>query len=138
MVSVLGNERGATTGRGRSVGFLDIPWLLYAIRINHPKYIALTRFDMLSGITEIPVVTEYKFKNQILPPGKIPPSWELDEVEVVKEIWPCWQENITGRQREEDLPMAARDFVRRLEGHLKVPILFVGTGPKREAVIVRL
>ena len=134
---VLGNERGATTGRGRSVGFLDIPWLLYAIRINHPKYIALTRFDMLSGITEIPVVTEYKFKNQILLPGKIPPSWELDKVEVVKEIWPCWKENIAGRQREEDLPEAARDFLRRLEGHLKVPILLVGTGPKRDAVVVR-
>jgi len=53
---VLGDERGATTGRGRSLGFLDIPWLLYAIRINGPKYIALTRFDMLSGIKSIPVV----------------------------------------------------------------------------------
>jgi adenylosuccinate synthase len=62
---VLGDERGATTGRGRSVGFLDIPWLQYVVRVTKPKYMALTRFDMLSGVKEIPVVVNYEFKGEI-------------------------------------------------------------------------
>ena len=134
---VLGDERGATTGRGRSLGFLDIPWLQYAIRINGPKWLALTRFDMLSGIKSIQVVVGYKYKGEVLPPGKIPASWQMDEVEVIKEIWPCFEENIFGINEESKLPQSAKDFLLRLENLLGVKILLVGTGPGREAMVVR-
>ncbi len=134
---VLGDERGATTGRGRSVGFLDIPWLQYAIRINGPKYIALTRFDMLSGLKSIPVVLGYKYKGEILPPGKLPAAWELSSVEIIKEDWPCFEESIFGINDESKLPPSAKEFLSRLEKHLGVPVLLVGTGPGREAMVVR-
>ncbi len=134
---VLGDERGATTGRGRSVGFLDIPWLLYAIRINHPKFIALTRFDMLSGLKSVPVVTGYKYQGQILPPGKLPPTWQLEEIEILKEDWPCWEEDISGCQDERDLPDSARSFLKLLEEKIGVPILLTGTGPERDAIVIR-
>lgn len=134
---VLGDERGATTGRGRSIGFLDIPWLLYAIRINNPKFIALTRFDMLSKIKSIPVVVSYKLDGEILPDGKLPPSWALSKVETIKDDWLCFEHDISGISDFNNLPQSAQDFIIRLEKRLGVPILLIGTGPGREAIIVR-
>ncbi len=134
---VLGDERGATTGRGRSLGFLDIPWLHYAIRVNGPKWLALTRFDMLSGIKTIPVVVGYKLKGKLLRPGQMPPPWELADVKPVFEQWPGWPQNIGGIDQEPNLPKAARNFLSRLEKRLKTPILLVGTGPARNAIVVR-
>jgi len=135
---VLGDERGATTGRGRSVGFIDIPWLLYAIRINGPKWLALTRFDMLSSVKTIPVVVGYRLNGKLLAPGQLPPPWDMEKVKPVFENWPGWQENIYGVESEKKLPQAARNFLSRLEKHLKTHILLVGTGPGRQDIIVRL
>lgn len=134
---VLGDERGATTGRGRSVGFLDIPWLRYAVRINGPKWLALTRFDMLSGIKTIPVVVGYRLNGKLLAPGQLPPPWDMHKVRPVFEQWPGFSEDIFGINRDGDLPRAARAFLKRLEKHLKTPILLVGTGPGRQDIIVR-
>ncbi len=135
---VLGDERGATTGRGRSLGFLDIPWLHYAIRINKPKYLALTRFDMLSGVKAMPVLTAYKFMGDILPKGKLPPVWHMDKIEPVFEQWQCFAEDIGGTSQADDFPVGAKNFIARLEKELGVPILLVGTGPGREAMVVRV
>ncbi len=134
---VLGDERGATTGRGRSVGFIDIPWLQYATRINGPKWIALTRFDMLSGLPSIPVVMGYKFRGQILAAGQLPSARQLSEVEPILEAWACWPENIYGYSSWEDLPQGAKDFLNKLEEKVGVPILLVGTGPERSAVVIK-
>jgi adenylosuccinate synthase len=134
---VLGDERGATTGRGRSVGFIDIPWLLYAIRINGPKWLALTRFDMLSGVKTIPVVVGYRLNGKLLAPGQLPPPWDMGKVKPVFENWAGWKENIYGICRGADLPKAANNFLSRLEKHLRTPILLVGTGPGREDIVVR-
>ncbi len=134
---VLGDERGATTGRGRSVGFVDIPWLTYAIRVNGPKWLALTRFDMLSGVKKVPVVVGYRLKGKLLDPGQLPPPWDMDKVKPVFEQWPGWSENIFGINRTSNLPKSARDFLKRLEKYLQTPILLVGTGPERNAIIVR-
>jgi adenylosuccinate synthase len=134
---VLGDERGATTGRGRSVGFIDIPWLIYAIRINGPSFLALTRFDMLSSVKTIPVVVGYKLNGKLLAPGQLPPPWEMGKVKPVFEQWPGWEENIYGVNRGVDLPQPAKSFLSRLEKYLRVPILLVGTGPGREDVVVR-
>lgn len=134
---VLGDERGATTGRGRSVGLLDIPWLCYAARINRPSYFALTRFDMLSGVESVPVVVGYKYEGGMLPPGKIPPPWKFDKIETVIETWEGFKEDIGGINNQADLPKTAQKFLAELEKHLKVPILLVGTGPERDAIVVR-
>lgn len=134
---VLGDERGATTGRGRSVGYIDIPWLIYAIRINGPKWIALTRFDMLSGVKKLPVVVGYKLNGKILAPGQLPPPWDMDKVVPIFEQWPGWDENIYGVNNQSGLPKSAKAFLQRLEKHIGVPILLVGTGPGREDIVVR-
>ena len=134
---VLGDERGATTGRGRSVGFIDIPWLAYAIRINGPKWLALTRFDMLSSVKTIPVVVGYKLNGKLLSPGQLPPPWDMEKVKPVFENWTGWNENIFGVNRGANLPQPAKLFLSRLEKHLKTQILLVGTGPGREDIVVR-
>lgn len=134
---VLGDERGATTGRGRSVGFLDIPWLQYVARVTKPKYIALTRFDMLSGVKEIPVVVNYELDGKKLPPGSLPPAWKLGDVKPVFENWECFAENIFGYNNFEKLPASAQQFIERIEKLVGVPILLIGTGPGREAMVVK-
>ncbi len=134
---VLGDERGATTGRGRSVGYIDVPWLQYAARINGPKWLALTRFDMLSGLRSIPVVTGYRFEDKVLAPGQMPPTRALNKVEPITEAWPCWPENIYGCASWGDLPPAAQDFLKKLEQLAGVPILLVGTGPERSAIVIK-
>lgn len=134
---VLGDERGATTGRGRSVGFIDIPWLTYAIRINGPKWLALTRFDMLSGVKTVPVVVGYRLNGKLLAKGQLPPPWDMEKVKPVFENWPGWNENIFGISAEGGLPKKAKNFLKRLEEHLKTPILLVGTGPGRQDIVIR-
>ncbi len=134
---VLGDERGATTGRGRSLGFLDIPWLAYAVRINGPKYLALTRFDMLSGIKKVPVVVGYKLDGEIMETGQVPPPWRISEIEPVIEIWQGFQENIYGISNFADLPTNAQNFIHKIESLVGVPIMFIGTGPERDAIIVK-
>lgn len=134
---VLGDERGATTGRGRSVGFLDIPWLAYAIRVNGPKWLALTRFDMLSKVKIIPVVVGYKLDGKILELGQLPAPWDMEKIEPVFEQWEGFEQDISGISDAEKLPQKAKNFILKIEKHLNTPILLVGTGPGREAIVVR-
>lgn len=133
---VLGDERGATTGRGRSVGFLDIPWMQYSVRINGPKYIALTRFDMLSGVKKVPVVVGYKLDGAMLKKGQVPPPWRINDIEVVMEEWKGFEENICGISQWNDLPKNAQQFIKKIEKLVGVPLLLIGTGPERNAVVV--
>lgn len=133
---VLGDERGATTGRGRSIGNLDIPWIQYGVRVNGPKWLSLTRFDMLSGLKSIPVVVGYKLNGKTLRPGEMPSPAGLGKVEPIMEEWPCWEENIYGMDDFEKLPQSAKDFLARLEKAIGIPILLAGTGAERDAVVM--
>ncbi|MBI5037171.1 MAG: adenylosuccinate synthetase [Candidatus Kerfeldbacteria bacterium] len=134
---VLGYELGATTGRGRSVGFMDLMWLHYVIRINGPQYFALTRFDMLSGIKKIPVVIGYLLDDKQLSPGMMPDTDSLSRIRPVYEFWEGWDQDITGITDWNKLPAAAKRYIWKLEKRLGVPILLIGTGPERDAIIIR-
>jgi adenylosuccinate synthase len=133
---VLGDERGATTGRGRSIGYLDIPWIQYGVRVNGPKWLALTRFDMLSGLKSIPVVVGYKLDGKLLKPGEMPNPSQLLKVETVVEEWPCWEEDIYGITDFGNLPATAQEFLKKLAAAIGVPILLAGTGAERDAVVM--
>lgn len=134
---VLGDERGATTGRGRSLGFLDIPWLRYATRINGPKYLALTRFDMLSGIKQVSVVVGYKLDGKLMEKGQVPPPWRINELEPMMETWEGFTENIYGISEFDNLPANAQNFIAKIEQLVGIPILLIGTGPQRDAMVVK-
>jgi adenylosuccinate synthase len=121
-----GKEFGATTGRPRKCGWLDIPALKYAIQVGDVDEIALTKLDILSGRKEIPVCTAYKYKGDLL--NDYPSDTQiLNEVEPVFEMWPGWQD---ARRAEDWQP-----FVERLEGEVDRQVVLVGCGPDRSDIL---
>ncbi len=115
-----GHEFGATTGRPRRCGWLDLEVLTEAIRINGCDGIVLTKLDVLSGLDEIPVAL-----------GRD------DNGELVYETLPGWQEDITGARSMSDLPKAAADYVRFIDEKIKPlrsTISQVSVGPGRAQI----
>lgn len=125
----VGAEFGATTGRPRRCGWIDIPALRMAVRANGLTSIALTKLDVLSGLEEVCVGTHYRVDGQ---EHSEPPFDAYAEAEVVYERLPGWSEDITGCRSRDALPAAARTYIERLEALLECPISIVSVGPDRE------
>ena len=130
-----GGEFGTTTGRARRTGWLDIPALRYASRINGLTSLAITKLDVLTGFDKIKVCTAYSgpddaaftdfpYHQSVLHHAK-GEYIELDG----------WSEDITECREPSDLPQAARDYLDFIADAVKVPIVLVGVGPGREQII---
>lgn len=131
-----GKEFGATTGRPRRCGWLDLVALRYAQMINGFTELALTKLDVLSGFSELPVATAYRCEGTLV--EQFPPRVELlERCEPVYERLPGWEEELKGCRRLEDLPKAARAYIDFIEGHLRVPVTLVSLGPEPGASILR-
>jgi len=131
-----GGEYGATTGRPRRCGWLDLVVIGYACRLNSVSSIALTKLDVLSGEATIPVCVAYEVDGRRL--DTQPADAELlARVTPVYEHLPGWQEDISGIDRFADLPAAAQAYVRFVEERTGVRVGYIGTGPGRESTIVR-
>ncbi|MDD9942348.1 MAG: adenylosuccinate synthase [Myxococcales bacterium] len=128
-----GSEFGATTGRPRRCGWLDLPALRHAVRINGLSGIALTKIDVLTGLDEIKVCTGYRFDGKVL---DVPPFDDLDEVEPVYASLPGWTEPLDACRRFEDLPERVREYVHYIEQAIECPAWLVSVGPDREQTIV--
>ncbi len=131
-----GHEYGATTGRPRRCGWLDIVALRHAVRVNGMTHIALTKLDVLGGEKEIRVCTAYGID------GKDQAEFttntrKLAQAEPRYEAFPGWDEDISGCRHFEELPAAARDYVRVIEEMTGVPVVLIGVGPGREETISR-
>lgn len=132
----VGGEYGATTGRPRRCGWLDVVALRYALDLNGADGLVLTKLDGLSGLDRVPVVVAYRIggeRHTEYPAA----AATLDGLEVELEDRPGWTEDITGVRRFEDLPTAAQNYVEFVEEALGVPIVMVSIGPDREQVIPR-
>jgi adenylosuccinate synthase len=131
-----GGEFGATTGRPRRCGWLDLVILRESVRLNGPTDIALTKMDVLGGLDELKLCTSYTYKGQQI---TYPPQEEnsLARVEPIYESMPGWKEDISGCSSFEALPEAARNYVLRVEELLGVPISLVSVGPDRDQTIRR-
>lgn len=121
-----GGEYGATTGRPRLCGWLDIPALKYAIKVGDVDEIALTKTDILNGRKTIPVCIGYKYLNCDVSYDYYTDTGMLEQVEAVYERWPGW-DDIDG----------VEPFIQRLEKELGVPVTMIGNGPNRADLIVR-
>jgi len=130
-----GGEWGTTTGRPRRVGWLDLVALRYASRINSLTALCVTKLDVLSGQDRILVATSYRsaegaeldtfpYHQSVLHRAK--PMWE--------EL-PGWSEPLGDIRSEEDLPAAARDYLKFIADVVGVPVVLVGVGPGREQTI---
>ncbi len=116
-----GNEFGATTGRPRRCGWLDLPLLKRSMIINGFNYIALSKLSCLSGFGRIKVAVKYDEKNQ----------------PVYKEL-PGWAEPVEGITELDQLPPNARKYVDFIEEALNVPIGMISTGPDRKHIIFKI
>jgi adenylosuccinate synthase len=130
-----GGEYGAVTGRPRRCGWLDIPALRLAVRVNGLSGLALTKLDVLSGIRPLQVCVGYKLG------GKVVDELPLDEtdimtVEPVYEVADGWSEDTRQIRDLDDLPTGAKKYLARIETLLGVPIYLVSVGPGRAETIV--
>ena len=131
-----GGEFGATTGRPRRCGWLDMMALRYAVMVNGMDILALTKLDVLSGMDELKVCVAYEMDGNPVP--AFPNSaYDLERVSPVYESFAPWQEDISRCRSFEELPSAARDYVNYIERVSGVRIGLVGVGPGREDTIYR-
>jgi len=129
-----GREMGATTGRPRRCGWLDGVALRYAVEVNGVDSLVVTKLDVLDSFETIPVCTSYVIEDRQTKSFPRTAS-ELGAAEPVYEELPGWQESIRDVRRPEDLPAAARAYIRRIEELAGVPVAAVSVGAAAHAVV---
>lgn len=129
-----GHEFGATTGRPRRCGWLDLVALKYSVMINGVTQLIMTKGDVLSSFETIKVATAYKINGVETEefPFELP-----DDIEVVYTELPGWKEDLTGMKSEDEFPEELNNYIDYLEKELEVPIKIISVGPDREQTIVR-
>ena len=131
-----GEEWGATTGRKRRCGWLDLPALKYAVRVNGITNLSLMKLDVLSYMKEIPICVAYKLNGKTVHDYPIHSS-ELTSYKPVYETLPGWKEDISFIKKFEDLPKAAQNYVAFIQKESGVPVDMISVGSSRSATIWR-
>ena len=125
-----GGEFGATTGRPRRCGWLDLVVLREMVRLCDPTTMALTKLDVLTGLKDLKVCVAYEYEGKVM---QYPPQTPrgLDNVKPVFEVLPGWEEDLTGCTSWEQLPENCRKYIERIEEILGVKAGFISVGPDR-------
>nr|KXH70492.1 MAG: adenylosuccinate synthetase [Candidatus Thorarchaeota archaeon SMTZ1-83] len=130
-----GNEFGATTGRPRRCGYLDLVVLNHSCWLNGVDHLAITKLDVLDTLGKIRVCTHYEFEGEIL--HNVPVSTEIAErCRPVYEDLDGWSERTSGIKRYDELPDKAKEYLSFVSNGVGVPITIIGTGPGRSDAIV--
>ena len=130
-----GHEFGATTGRPRRCGWFDAVALRTAVNINSLSGICLTKLDVLDGLEAIQICIGYACKDGKPVPNPVD-SDDYDGLHPVYEEVPGWSESTLGAKTLEELPQAARDYIKKIEEVVGAPIDIISTGPDRVETIV--
>ena len=130
-----GGEFGATTGRPRRCGWLDLVQLRYACRVNGVTQLAMMKADVLSGFDEIPVCHSYQYEGATT--HNLPYGIEPDEVTPDYKNHGGWQEDLTGATLESALPESLTSYIAMVEKEMATPISIVSVGPDRAQTIER-
>lgn len=131
-----GHEYGATTGRPRRCGWLDLPALKYAIMINGVTQLFMMKADVLSILDEIKVCTKYKLADGT-ETEEMPFQLMDEEIEPVYETLEGWKSDLTSIKSYDDFPEALKAYVKYIEEATGVPIKIVSVGPDRTQTILR-
>jgi adenylosuccinate synthase len=131
-----GKEYGVTTGRPRRIGWLDLPQLRHAIRVNGLTHLCMTKLDTLASVHPIKVCVAYKLGKKRITEFPASRQEQLD-VEPIYESYPGFSDKLGGARKFSDLPVTARDYVLDIEKRLGVPIAIVSVGQSREQTIIR-
>ncbi len=128
------DEFGTTTGRPRRVGWLDGVLLRYAVRVNGLTELAITKLDVLSGLSSIKIASAYHKDGQRCADLPLGPA-DLSPFQAEYEELPGWQADIRSARTWADLPGEAQAYIRRIEAIAGVPIRLISVGPEREEVV---
>lgn len=130
-----GNEFGATTGRPRRCGWLDLPALKYAIMLNGVTKLIMTKADVLSILSEVKVCTSYLMNGREI--DYFPYEIVNEKVEPIYKSFPSWQEDLKLVDSFENMPQSLKNYIDFLETDLNVPIVVVSVGPDRKQTLVK-
>ena len=130
-----GSEFGATTGRKRRCGWLDIVLLKNAVCLNGLTGLVITKLDILDDLESIKICTGYEYKGEIL--NDFPTSLKvLAECKPIYETLPGWSEDITKIRKMENLPKNTKNYLNRISELTETPIHIVSLGPERNETII--
>jgi len=132
----VGNEFGATTGRARRCGWIDLPALRYAININGVTQLMMMKSDVLSGIDKIKVCTHYEFNESGTRIDYLPFEDNNNLKPIYKEL-KGWDMNLMDLKNLSDAPSEVHEYISYLENELNVPIKIISVGPDRKQTFFR-
>ena len=130
----IGHEFGATTGRPRRCGWIDLPALKYAILLNGVSEMVMTKADVLSGFDTIYACTHYQYNGETI--DYMPYDINALTATPVLEAIPGWNEDLTGIRAESEIPTKLQNYIAYLEKHLEVPVRYLSVGPDREQTLI--
>ena len=134
-IGKVGNEFGATTGRKRRCGWIDIPALKYAIAINGVTKLMMMKADVLSNLENIQVCTHYNYNGELI--DYLPFDASEDTIEPVYKELAAWKEDLTQLSSIDDAPSQLIYYIDFLEKELETPIVVVSVGPDRTQTLNR-
>ena len=132
----IGNEYGATTGRDRRCGWLDLVALKYSIIINGVTELNMMKSDVLSGFNTIKVCTAYSIDG--IETRTLPFDLNSENIKPIYKSFKGWTEDISKISKDSDLPIELQDYVSFIEEFVEVPIKLISVGPDRSETIYRI
>ncbi len=132
-----GHEYGATTGRPRRTGWLDLVSLKHATMINGINNLVITKLDVLSGIPTLKVATQYRTEDNKVIDYFTSSTTKLYDYEPIYQELPGWEEDISHARSYDELPQNAKNYIEFIEKYLGINVYLVSVGPERTQNIIR-
>ena len=134
-IAKTGNEFGATTGRPRRCGWLDLVALKYAVQVNGVTQLMMMKGDVLSGIDTLKICTQYEYRGKLI--SHLHFSLDEEYIDPKYIEMAGWQEDITNCTSYDELPSQLKEYVTFIENFLETPLRLVSVGPDRKQTIFR-
>ena len=134
-IAKVGHEFGATTGRPRRCGWLDLVALKYSVQINGVTQLMMMKGDVLSGIETLKICTKYEYHGELI--SHLPFSLDKEHINPKYIEMEGWQEDITNCKSYDELPCQLKEYVSFIENFLETPVGLVSVGPDRKQTIFR-
>lgn len=130
-----GQEFGATTGRPRRCGWIDLVALKYAVQLNGINELAITKLDVLNDLEEIKLCTAYNIEGEETTAFPLDP-FHVEAINPVYETMSGWDEDVREATKYEDLPADARHYLEFIQNYLEVDLKILSTGPNRDETMI--
>lgn len=130
-----GHEYGATTGRPRRCGWIDLPALKYAIMLNGVSHLIITKSDVLSGFDTVKACTAYEYYGNMV--EDMPYNLEVNQLTPHYTEHPGWKEDLSVLNNMDNLPASFSKYISFIEQELGMPINIISVGPDRNQTIIK-